>query len=91
MLFTTAKAIEVAAKECDLEVTIREDYSGRGMVGRTTTAVVSRGSRADFDHALAYAAYLLGKNNASEGEVEAFMADVRTIRCDNLGYDVIAY
>lgn len=45
MKLETAQAIVQAATDNKLDVTLRENYSGRGMFGKTTAAVV--GSRSD--------------------------------------------
>jgi hypothetical protein len=53
MKLETAQAIVQAAYANDLRVSLRADYSGRGMFGKTTAAVV--GSRADITEAIFYA------------------------------------
>lgn len=49
MQLKTAKAIVQAAAELGLEISLYENYSGRGMYGETTTAVT--GDRSDITEA----------------------------------------
>lgn len=53
MKLELATAIVQAANANDLRVSLRESYSGRGMFGKTTAAVV--GSREDITEAIFYA------------------------------------
>lgn len=50
MKLETAQAIVQAAQENELNVTLREHYSGRGMFGKSTAGVV--GSREDITAAI---------------------------------------
>lgn len=53
MKLETAQAIVQAAQENELNVTLREHYSGRGMFGKSTAGVV--GSRSDITAAIFHA------------------------------------
>jgi hypothetical protein len=53
MKLETAQAIVQAAESNDLQVSLYPSYSGRGMFGKTTAAVV--GSRVDITEAIFYA------------------------------------
>ena len=82
----TAKAIFDAAMSTDLEVEIRDGYSGRGMFGRKTTAIIFD-ELADLLVPVAQAA----RDIPDEAEAEAFLLDVANLRFDNLGRSQIAY
>ncbi len=65
---------------------IRRDYSGRGMNGSTTWAVVAR-DMADFVGAVTSAAFELRPDKDSCDFVE----DMRDLRFDNMGRGIVAY
>ncbi len=94
----TAKVIIEAAKEMGKEVTLRDDYSGRGMYGKQTAAVIGRQN--DIIVCIARAGVVLGaheearENNADQEEnqfidSDDFLEDIEKLRWDNMGRDDI--
>ncbi len=67
---------------------IRDDYSGRGMFGKTTHAVVYD-SRGDFESALINAAYEVGARG--NDNVEGILGELRNIGTDSMGMGIIVY
>ena len=90
MKLETAKLIEKAAEVLGVKVKIYEDYSGRGMFGRTTTAIV--GDQSDITRATMWAAYELGRDSLEDSDpIDAFMDDTN-FKWDNMGRsDMVAY
>lgn len=68
------------------EVELRENYSGRGMFGKQTAGVV--GSLSDIIGAIAAVAFEMG--NHGDDEVE-FLREMRRLRTDNMGHNIIVY
>ena len=88
MLKETAIAIHEAAEEEGFEVDIRSDYSGRGMVGSQTYAIVI-GSHAELLTAVAAVGVQLEWGTS---ESENFIEDCKSFRFDNMGRDsLVAY
>jgi hypothetical protein len=79
----SAEQIIRAGELCGAECEFRPDYSGRGMMGKTTAAVIF-GCINDFVEAVAYAAI-------SSDDHDALIEDVRKFRTDNIGSDVVFY
>lgn len=103
MLKAAAKAIINAANEVGIDMTLREDYSGRGMYGKTTDGIIF-GSYSDLMVCIATAAInVKGEedyyDNRDELEVEEpeitvddFMDSISNVSFDSMGrYDNIAY
>lgn len=86
MKIETARQIEEAAKVLDLDVKVRESYSGRGMMGRSTAGVI--GSQTAILKAVAYAAFAAGRAGADDCDS---LIDDLDLRWDSMGYDQIAY
>lgn len=89
-----AQRIVRAANDIGLDVTLREDYSGRGMYGKTTTGVV--GSQSDIIASIATAAYWLGQDSVQKEDIrdiedvegdEAFLEAMGQLVFDNMGRD----
>ena len=84
MDINTAKYIVEIAERIGEDLSLYEGYSGRGMFGETTAAVV--GYRGDLDRTIAH----IVESNDSEGR--AFVAKLmRRIRQDNMGKQMIFY
>ncbi len=92
MKLEIAKLIVDSAEKLDLEVKLREGYSGRGMFGKTTAGIV--GSKASITKATAYAAYRFGSEDLPEIdedlEIEEFLEEL-DFSWDSMGRDEIAY
>lgn len=81
-----AELIAKTAYDYGVEVEVRENYSGRGMFGKTTAGVV--GNMGDIVRAVAGAAADLAV--AEPDEVDDFVRDMN-LSFDNMGFDMIAY
>lgn len=84
-----AEIIVEACEENDVEASIYEDYSGRGMYGKTTTGVVVSGSACDVLVAVIQSAHLFC-HECCESDEDALL-NLRSIRQDNMGRDMIIY
>ena len=86
----TAGRILEAAGKLDMEFEVRQ-YSGRGMFGAETTAIVCEDSH-DFMKAAALAAADLAfeKRDYDRDEVDEFVNDLPSRR-DNLGHQTVLY
>ena len=67
---------------------VRDSYSGRGMYGEETYAVVFD-SQSDYQRALLYAAFNLGETGADD--VEGLLADLAKLRTDSMGLGIVVY
>lgn len=86
-----AKAIANALEEEGTRVSIREDYSGRGMYGKTTFGVVAP-DWAVLIRAVATAAVSIAENNTDDSpDPHDFAREMGKLRWDNMGYDIIVY
>lgn len=94
MKLETAKLLKAAANHAGIDLEINEDYSGRGMYGRTTTAIEVESSNDifailavfvdesfDIDH----------ESNLVEADRYEAMEDIASIKSDSLGRQVIFY
>lgn len=83
-----AKAIMSAAEVIGLELEHRAEYSGRGMYGKSTDAVI--GDQGDFLQACCYAA---GTLDAESGlGLDELCDAVRNLRSDSMGrYSTVWY
>lgn len=83
----TAEALESEGAE-----DIRDDYSGRGMYGKTTHAVVFA-DWSDVLKAITQVAYELGSGDLmfTEDEKKTVLADLRKTRYDSMGRSIIIY
>ena len=92
MKLEIAKLIVESGEKLDLDLKLREGYSGRGMFGKTTAGIV--GSKSAITKATAYAAYRFGGEElpglSDELEIEEFLDEV-TFTWDSMGRDRIAY
>lgn len=86
MKIETAEAVKRAADVLGVDVRIDEAYSGRGMFGRTTAALV--GYRNDIETAKVYAAYQIGTDRNGDA-IDAFMDDIDW-KWDSLGRKEVA-
>lgn len=93
-----AKRIVEAAEVIGLEVRHDEAYSGRGMYGSTTDAIVTE-SLCDLLQCVAYAAGELRDEENSDTEIDEneyqtlddFIRDLAPIRTDNMGRSATVY
>ena len=72
-----------ALEYCGEEANVREDYSGRGMFGRTTFGIVFSGTTILMECVLTY----IKETEADLSE----LPDLPSIRQDNMGRDTIWY
>lgn len=89
-----AALIAEAAEELGLQVSVRQSYSGRGMYGRTTAAVV--GSIPDILQAAVQAGVSLARDSYDGGEpkdtfAEEFVQAVGGLSFDSMGRETVAY
>ena len=93
MKLEIAKLIEQAASDMCLDVGLREGYSGRGMYGEETAALV--GSRQDIIAAIASAAVDIGGTQTCHlvpVDGVDFVAGIQQLKWDSMGKtDVVAY
>ena len=83
----TAYAIQNAANEDGVELDLRDSYSGRGMYGKTTFAIVAD-SHGKLFGAIAYAA---SEMEPGSDEASDFCDDCRGFRIDSLGRGIVVY
>ena len=79
-----AKLIVESAEENNVDLTLYEDYSGRGMFGKETAGIV--GSDTTIMLAVAIAA-----RNLLNPEFDQLIQEIKNIRTDSLGRDTIYY
>lgn len=97
MKLETAEAIKEAA-DCigSMDFSIREEYSGRGMFGRSTAAL-EYGDQNDLMVAVAYAAACIKESECAndaepqELSVDDFLDEIRKFCHDNMGRDFVVY
>lgn len=98
----SAAALSRAIDELDAEHAVRTDYSGRGMYGRTTHAVVCDvntlvAAAAIAGRDLAFCVADAGNREATKEEAAAtqsladFIADLRELRVDDMGRSTVVY
>ena len=86
---TYAKAIVEAANDECVNASVYENYSGRGMYGETTTGVTLEDDGI-LPVLTARVALRLSSQNHNL-DVDEFIEEIRSLRSDNLGRDVIIY
>jgi hypothetical protein len=67
---------------------IRDAYSGRGMYGKSTHAVVYD-SRGDFESALINAAFEVGSRGSDN--VEGILGELKNLGTDSMGMGIVVY
>jgi hypothetical protein len=91
----TAELLVEAAHDENINATLRKDYSGRGMYGKTTHAVeLPRLDQLAAIAAVAAAEMVReqdGKIVPPEYTLRDFVDDLRRLRSDNMGLDYIVY
>lgn len=97
MKIEIAKVIVEACEEIGIEVDLREDYSGRGMYGSTTAALVLADEK-DLVKATALAAIRVHENAEHEefNGREASMTSEDYLqgldfKFDSMGHDIVVY
>jgi hypothetical protein len=91
-----ARRIVEAATMLDMESDLREDYSGRGMYGSKTAAVVFD-DNSGLLAAVAYAAGRMAEDAANANEddetedYEKFVEELQSLRWDNMGRGIVVY
>lgn len=84
---SSAEALVMAARELGIDAEIRENYSGRGMNGETTCAVVL-----DYlDRLPAIAAHAAMEIEHMEEDASDLVEDLMQLRHDALGRETIVY
>lgn len=68
---------------------IRDDYSGRGMYGDNTFAVVFD-CQSDFQNALVFAAYAIGRDDSPDSAEDDLQA-LSSLRLDSMGLGIVVY
>lgn len=81
-----AEILKETADQLDLEASITEAYSGRGMMGECTVALVCESKVIT---SLMYASASAIARAIEAGELEAELD--QPIRVDNMGYDTVFY
>lgn len=89
MKYQAAKLIYKAAQENDYEVELIENYSGRGMFGKTTTGLVLADINV-FIRVVAFASKMFVADN-DYLFFEDFLNDFLPVKMDSLGNDFIFY
>ena len=82
-----AKMLDVSGAEVGVDFEVIGNYSGRGMMGDQTAAVVV-GSWTDM---LAVVANLGGNVAARHGGCDHLVSELQNLRMDNLGRQVVIY
>jgi len=83
-----ARKLEQAAQGTDNELTVREDYSGRSMFGKTTAAVVLDGGLTDLIPTIALVAFEAGENGEDFWDMHE---DIASLRTDSMGRGTVVY
>ena len=86
---SVAQKIVEAGAEAGLDLSLRENYSGRGMFGRTTCGVV--GDLGEILQAIVAAAYEAGAEDANSGGDSDFVRRCGRLSWDSMGRDAIVY
>lgn len=86
MTESTMNRLVRAARSLGVECDPYLEYSGRSMYGRTTCGVTLPGM-IDYVRIAATAAVSV----VPDGEVDAFLSEIRTTKWDAMGHDVIVY
>lgn len=90
MKLETAQALVAYGDQTGAEITLRDDYSGRGMYGRTVAAV-----ECDFGTLVAAAAAagadLVAAADGDQDAASELIDDLARIRSDNMGLGMIYY
>ncbi len=98
-----AKLIVDAAQNSGKELNLHEEYSGRGMCGKTTAGVV--GPLMHIVESIAVAAYELGRDEEIGSRIvpedeesveegvsgEEFLEEMSRLKFDSMGYNSIIY
>lgn len=92
MKLQTARLLREVSYEAGVELEIRGSYSGRGMYGKTTTAVVGANFR-ELIQLVALAGVRIGESDGDNEELptaDEFVADCN-FSTDNMGHDIVVY
>lgn len=87
MQLETAQKFVNASMGTDRELSLYEDYSGRGMRNRTTTAIVA-GDITDIMPALIQVAYELGEDGEDMWDL---ISEMQSLQTDSLGRGIVIY
>lgn len=82
----TADALEQAACQLDINILNEPNYSGRGMFGNTTCAIVVDNSPI-ICSLIAYAS----RHIVSSDYFDSFLEDMQKMKSDELGNDIVFY
>jgi hypothetical protein len=94
MKFKSMQAIAAGAKNLGFDeedFSTRDDYSGRGMYGKETCAVICTELGAFLSVVAAATAMLAEEHGSSSGPVEEFIEDMRHVSVDSMGRDSLIY
>jgi hypothetical protein len=94
MKLESAKLLESAANHAGIELSIIEDYSGRGMYGRTTAAVELNSSQDIFGILAVFIDPDFNQEEESDNaEVDRYemIDEIASLKSDNLGHNIIFY
>lgn len=92
-----ANFLKKAAEHCGNEADIREEYSGRGMYGRSTAAVVVNSLPELMLNVIQYTREIVENNQELEDVAVTLLdaipevADLGRLRTDSMGHDTILY
>jgi len=84
----TVELLLEAGSAIGIDMEPRDDYSGRGMYGRTTSAIVVE-SLSDFLGAAVQAGVILGETR--DPYAAEFIGDVQRARTDSMGRRTVLY
>lgn len=91
MKMSTAQALQRAAEELGVQCDIRDAYSGRGMYGRHTWAVIVTGAHVIAPIA-AQAMKMIKEAGTIDGQEETdLVQDLLKLRTDDMGFDKVVY
>ena len=84
-----AEGIEEGAQDFGKEVEVREDYSGRGMYGETTTALIASDISDVIVGMIQYAVYM--KEEENDDAIDLLCETVEYLRTDQMGLGIVVY
>lgn len=95
MRLEVTQVLKDAADEIGLELSLNENYSGRGMIGQTTAAVICASWQALLQ-VVAIASIRVYEVDCAQDRVlvdhETFIAELgRQLRSDSMGRDLVVY
>lgn len=86
MQLDTAVLLSRAAEDVGVECEVREEYSGRGMFGRTTAALV-----VESPLVLVGLAALIAGERRYPADLEDFLTNLNNLTWDSMGLSYVVY